>query len=334
MFVLLFIACKKDEKQTIAKEGTKPTLTATASSLVLTEADSLKAALSFSSTTSSFGYDNNIVSYALQVDTAGNNFAAPQEVSLEGALTKAFIVKDFNAVVNQLKLRAGAEGTVEVRIKASISNNFTPAYSNVLSISVIPYLVDIVYPSLYVPGSYQGWAPATAARVSSVPDNGVYEGYINMPDAKTEFKFTPAPSWDASYGSGSAPGILDLGGGGNITINEPGYYLVKANVNAKTYSLTKTTWAVIGDATGSASTETAMTFSAATKLWTVTKALSAGTFKFRANGTDAINFGNNLVPDGKVKYDGVAIPVTEAGTYTITLNLSSPGNYKFILAKQ
>lgn len=330
MFILLFISCKKEGNQIVAKAGTVPTATVTANDLVLEEKKAADNALSFTWTASSFGYESNIVSYALQADVAGNNFASAKEVFIGSSLTKTFTVGDFNALVNQLKLRPGAEGKVDVRIKASISDNFAPAYSNVMNITVIPYLADIFYPSLYVPGGYQGWNPVTANRVSSIPDNGVYEGYINMPDAVTEFKFTPEPKWDVSYGAGAAAGVLDLSGGGNIKAEGAGYYLVKADVNNRTYSLTKTTWAVIGSAVA----ETPMTYDAAAKAWKVTKALTVGTFKFRANGTDAINFGDSAVPDGKVAYNGVAIPVTEAGTYIITLNLNSPGNYKFILAKQ
>jgi len=91
---------------------------------------------------------------------------------------------------------------------------------------------------------------------------------------------------------------------------------------------------MIGDATGSWDNETALTYDATSGTWTITKDLSVGELKFRANGSYDINFGDNTPADGKLKYGGSNIKVTEAGTYKITLNLSTPGNYAYTLAKQ
>ena len=332
MFILLFASCKKDETKTVAGNGTAPVLTATQSNLVLLADNAADTATVFSWTTSSFGYSGG-VSYALQIDLAGNNFAAPKEVAFASALTAPYTIGNLNDLVNQLGLIAGTDGQVEVRVKASISDAYTPAYSNVLTLTVNPYLVEIVYPSLWVPGSYQNWTPATASKISSVADDGIYEGYINFPDATTEFKLNPQPTWDESYGT-SSPGTLNATGGDNLKVTGAGYYLVKANTKLLTYSVTKTTWAMIGDATGSWDNETALTYDATSGTWTITKDLSVGELKFRANGSYDINFGDNTPADGKLKYGGSNIKVTEAGTYKITLNLSTPGNYAYTLAKQ
>lgn len=333
MFVILFASCKKDETKTVANNGTAPVLTATQSTLVLTKADSAATATAFSWTKSSFGY-NAGVSYALQIDLAGNNFKAPTEVALEAGLTKSYTVYDLNSAVVLLGLKTGIAGKIEVRTKASISDNYAPVYSNVLSLTVTPFLVEIVYPSLWVPGSYQGWTPATAAKVSSVANDGTYEGYAYFPDASTEFKFTSAPDFNhVNYGTSSA-GTLNVGGGDNLKVAAAGYYLLKANTKLLTYTATKTAWAVIGDATGSWDNETPMTYDVANKVWTITKVLSVGELKFRANGNYDINFGTNKPADGKLVYGGSNIPVTAAGNYKITFNVSVPGNYTYTLAKQ
>ncbi|MDO7743613.1 MAG: hypothetical protein MUP99_07565, partial [Pedobacter sp.] len=127
---------------------------------------------------------------------------------------------------------------------------------------------------------------------------------------------------------------LNPTGGDNLKAAAAGYYLLKANTATLTYSITKTTFGVLGSATGSATTDTPMSYDPVTKVWKVTKALVAGDLKFRANGTDAISYGSNTPADGKLKLNGVNIPVTEAGTYEIIFNVSIPGNYRYTLTKQ
>lgn len=80
--------------------------------------------------------------------------------------------------------------------------------------------------------------------------------------------------------------------------------------------------------------ETPMTYSATTNVWTATAVLSAGSLKFRANGSDTINLGDTEDKDGNLASGGTAIPITVAGTYLITMDLSNPGNYSYTLTKQ
>ncbi|KIO77571.1 hypothetical protein TH53_08570 [Pedobacter lusitanus] len=329
LLLLLFASCKKDETKTVAGNGTAPVLTASQNNLVLSADHAAQTATVLNWSASSFGYSADIA-YAVQIDSAGKNFKAPKEVALAGLLTKTFTVAEINDLANQLGLTSGVAGKVEVRVKASISDKYTPAYSNVLALTVTPYLVVINYPSLYVPGSYQGWDPKSAAKISSVNDDKAYEGYVNFPDATTDFKFTSQGDWNGiNYGT-STPGILNAGGGDNLHVDGAGYYRIKADTKALTYSLTKTVWAVIGSATGSWDNETLMTYDATAKVWTITKALTAGEFKFRANGSYDINFGDDK---GKPKYGGDNIKVAADGNYKITLNLSVPGNYAYSVTK-
>jgi len=336
MLVLLFISCKKDEDKVVAGNGTAPVLTSTAaSSLVLKEENAAANAGVFSWTASSFGFKGSVVSYTLQVGVAGKNFNTLREINVGSGLTTTVTVATLNSLVNQLGLAAGQDGKAEVRVKATISDNYTPAYSNVLTYTVNPYQIIIDYPSLWVPGGYQGWTPATAAKVSSVADNKQYEGYVYYPDAVTEFKFTSDPDFNhTNYGT-SSTGTLNAGGGDNLKITGAGYYLLKANTTALTWSYAKTTFSVLGTAVGA---ETPMTYDVASKTWTVTKALAAGTLTFNANGAN-LTYGSEAVANGKLALvgtglSGAAIPVTVAGTYKITFNVSIPGNYVYSIIAQ
>lgn len=329
MCVLLFTSCKKDETKVVAGNGTAPALTSTApTTMVLTEATATANAGVFTWSASSFGFEGSVVSYTLQVAINGTNFATLKEVAIGSALTTTVTNATLNSLINQLNAANGVSGKVDVRIKATISDKYAPAYSNVLTYNVNPYQIVVFYPSLWVPGAYQNWTPATAPRVSSVLDNKIYEGYINFATAG-EFKINPAATWDHSYGTNST-GTIVLDGGGNLSMSAAGYYLLEVNTDKLTWTAKRATISVLGTAVG---TETAMTFDATTGLWTVTKALTAGTLTFNANGT-GLTYGSAATANGKLVANGTAIPVAAAGTYKITFNVSIPGNYVYSIVAQ
>ena len=66
-----------------------------------------------------------------------------------------------------------------------------------------------------------------------------------------------------------------------------------ANFNNNTWTATKTTWGIIGDATpGGWNSDTPMTYDAVNQVWKVTcNMVSTGSYKFRANNAWAIDFG-------------------------------------------
>ena len=188
------------------------------------------------------------------------------------------------------------------------------------------------FPTLWVPGSHQGWNPAEAPKLVSVEKDDKYEGYANFPNANTEFKFTSHPNWDnTNYGAGGA-GELSTDGG-NLTVAAPGYYLLKADLNNNTWSATKTSWGVIGSATaGGWDSDQDLTYDATTKVWKGTLTLTEGEIKFRANDAWDINFGDNGA-NGSLEYGGDNIKIAAAGSYEITLNLSEAGKYTYTLKK-
>ena len=181
------------------------------------------------------------------------------------------------------------------------------------------------YPAIYVPGAYQGWDPSTANQLASSQSDNTYEGYINFPDADTEFKFTPEPNWDnGDFGDNEGDGTLESGGASNIIATDPGFYLIRANLNDNTYTLTNTQWGLIGDATpGGWDEDTDMTYNAEEGAWEIQLDLTAGEIKFRANNDWAINLGDTG-GDAILEYDGDNIIIPDDGTYLIKLFLDRP----------
>ena len=187
---------------------------------------------------------------------------------------------------------------------------------------------------IYVPGGHQGWDPATAPTLYNRNFDFNYNGFVYFGEAGTEFKFTSEPSWGGTnYGDGGDGTLSTDGGAGNLTVDEAGMYKIDVNLSGNpTYSLEKTVWGLIGDATeGSWDNSTPMTYDPETALWTVTTTLGTGEFKFRANDGWDINLGGDI---NNLSFGGDNIPVTEEGTYTISLDLSDSKQFKGTIVKQ
>ncbi|MEI7662947.1 MAG: RagB/SusD family nutrient uptake outer membrane protein [Bacteroidota bacterium] len=194
---------------------------------------------------------------------------------------------------------------------------------------------QLTYPVLYCPGNYQTptWDPTNVKTViASVHSNNLYEGYLNMID-NSEFKFCTAPNWNYNFGeSGTVPGTLVVNGN-NIKVANAGYYKINVDTTAKTFTVLKTTWAVIGSATpGAWATDTPMTYDATNDVWTVVVDLVPGDIKFRANAGWDLNYGDDGV-DGILDAGGANIAIPSAGTYSITMKLGAPDyTYTVVMA--
>jgi hypothetical protein len=191
------------------------------------------------------------------------------------------------------------------------------------SVIVAPNPGNTTYPVIYVPGGYQGWDPATASQLSSAANDNTYEGYVYFPDDQREFKFTVAPNWSINFGDNGSDLSLESNGA-NITVPEGGFYKINVDLTNLSYTLLKTNWGLIGDATGSWDTDQDMTYDVAEKAWTITLDLQGNkAVKFRANDGWSLNYGDNG-PDALLEKDGANINIPSNGTYTIKLFLSKP----------
>lgn len=334
VLALGLLACDKDEERVVLAADNGPSFALSATTLALKEADAAKTALTATLAAADYGFSAP-ATYKLQFDKKGNNFQTPQETNLGNVLSKSFTTAELNQLAIKMGIAPGAAGDLDVRVKAELTG--APVlYSSTTSIKVTPYLVVIVYPSLYLPGSYQGWAPDKAKKIVSVKDDKNYEGFVNLPDASTEFKMTDAPNWNNGiFGdedpSGTSGKIVSPGN--NFKINAAGYYLVKADLESKVWSAVKTSWGLIGSATpGSWDSDTNMNYDAATDTWKLTVTLTAGDIKFRANDGWDINLGDTKA-DSLLEYGGDNITVA-AGTYDIELILNIGGNYTYKLTKK
>ena len=340
LFAVVAFSCTvQDVQDRPVIEGIdSPVLTAPTSgaAYVLSPVNATAQAERFTWKSANFGGSVEVV-YTVEIDKKGNAFKTPKELASRKSENQASVsVEIMNGAALALKSTPFAPAEFEVRVKATVGT--VVMISNVVGIVITPYTTE--NPKLWVPGGYakasgypNDWDPATSPQLSASAYGKVdFEGYVNFNDANAEYKFTSFPEWKGEYAAGATPGTLALTGP-NLKIPAAGYYQIVADTEKLTYKATATAWGIIGDATPAGwDASTAMTYNKTTKLWTVTAVLSQKEMKFRANNAWDLNLGDTGA-NGTMEYGGDNIKVPSAGTYTITLDLSSPRNYKYSLTK-
>lgn len=183
--------------------------------------------------------------------------------------------------------------------------------------------------TLYAVGSFNNWAHDVNTFIYE-KEEGTHSGFIDMSAAAApiEYKFSTQPDWNGTnFGmDANVEGGLSIdGGAGNLKLEEAGIYYFKLQAEALTYSAYKVdSWGLVGDATpGGWDADTALEYKGGL-VWESTVALTVGEYKFRANGAWDLSLGgaaDNLIDNaGNIK-------VEQAGTYTVTLDLSNPVTY-------
>ena len=150
---MAFVSCKKDENKIYFEGGTDPVLSASSTGpFVLNKNDANNFAIRFEWTNPDYifttGVSSQNVTYTLQVDLAGGNFSSPKliESAIANELGVSYTVKEFNSFFSRMELAFGRQYNVQFRIKSTLTNGSVPLYSNVIDITVTPYLDFVVEP--------------------------------------------------------------------------------------------------------------------------------------------------------------------------------------------
>ena len=277
------------------------------------------------------------ITYNVEFAAAGTDFATPFVVATTTLKTVTWTVEQLNGIAispSGLNLTPFTAHDIDVRILSGVGTGMAQEIvSNKITITLTPYTT--ANPLLAVPGNHQGWSPATAPTIASSGYGETdYEGFMWLDGS---FKFlSPKPDGTFDWGTqdwgvnGDFAGVLVDGTGETDCTTAAGYYYVKADTAALTYSTQLTNWGVIGNGTPTGwDSDTDMTYDAASKTWTIDIMLTAGLkFKFRANDGWDLNFGDTD-PDGILNTGGADIDTPGSGMYRIVLDLSNPRAYTY-----
>jgi hypothetical protein len=319
-----FFSCKKDEKAQVSSNPVPPVLKLTAGDTVVLQKPLADTMLTFQWTPVNFGVQL-VVTYNLQMDKVGDNFNKAVSIGTTTNLTSLSIsTGDLNNKLLSLEFNPDIQPptilNVEFRVQATYNSTGTPV--NSLSVTKVyqPYYVKVVYPLIFVPGNYQGWNPADSLTVIySALGNKIYDGYVWMGSAAPAYKYTDGPSWTTNYGDTGGTGTLEAGGDNITPSSGVGYYHLTANLVSLTHTYLLTTWSMYGASTGN--TDVAMAYDSVARTWSATTSLTAGLVYFRANNSNTLAY-SDASASGSLSQGTDGITVTDAGNYTVTLNLS------------
>ena len=256
--------------------------------------------------------------------------------------------------------------TVYVRCRA-ITDGAEPVYSNVVSLDVNPYWVDLsneVSDEIelwYLIGACIGdgsWSnTADGVGVSIIPMYPVYDTedgktyqvvpgeiqYVGYFPADQGFKLIQVPgdaSWAAQWGQNDAGYVKNDGGSSDIKLPADGYYKILLNtatdvLTIEPYEGTVGVYTMIGmpgDYQGwdtGANLMNPMSASVENHDWYLKSVTyEETTLKFAANNDWAVNWGGDGFPHGQGTQDGPNINVA-AGTYHVYFN-DILGTYNFV----
>lgn len=330
---LVWACGEMDQPPIIQQSPSTLTNPASGTNIVLSQEDA-EEKLVFEVSSADFGTTGE-VTYTLQMDISGNQFANPVDFGASTTTTIEVEIGEFNKKLIAEGLEPEVAGAIEVRVKSSINKSLRDIFGSPITLNVTPYLDVVELPFLRVPGDYQGWNPGNDNTIIySAEADDVYEGFVHILGGSGEFKFITGPAWDEFPDFGSAGNNTLVEKGGNLKISgDPGTYRVKADLNNLTYEMERIgMWGIIGSATsGGWDKETPMSFNAADNILTITTDLTEGDMKFRTQSWDN-NYGLGTA-DGVGGFDGGNIPITSAGNYTITLDFKTPGTVLYSVTK-
>lgn len=146
-------SCEKDENRVVFEGGTPPVLTASvAGPLVLDKDQKDDEAVKFTWTNPEYQFNTGVssqdVTYTLQFDLQGADFKSPnmQERAIAKDLEVTLTVGELNGFLSRMELDAGTAYNMQIRIKSTLVNNAVPLYSNVIAMTITPYLDFAVEP--------------------------------------------------------------------------------------------------------------------------------------------------------------------------------------------
>ena len=312
---LTFVGCKGDYDDWAAPQGFEQeearNVSLTVASVdVIDMAEVTTDSLVLFTPSVTMGEGDKVVGYKLVLGGTQNIPVTPEAKGSVEDLTNAVV-----ALYGQAPVMHVIDGVVTALIEADGS------VMNVITNMTLSVKLHVDYEEyIYLVGN-PAWSPDNGAALRSPNFDGVYTGFSYVDG---DFKFTKHRNWDdgeynfadfTTLGEGIAQGE-----GTNINIATPGYYYLTADLS--TGSLTATliqSFGVIGDFNSWAA-DAPMTYDAANDCWTATVTMTAGRFKFRANGAWDIDLGGTTTDD--LSAGGANLTIEEAGTYTITLYAS------------
>ena len=256
------VSCKKEENRITFEGGTNPVLTAnslTPRVLAIASRDVLSLKLNWTNPDYRFttGVSSQDVNYLLQIDLEGASFggAKKYEKVIAKDLSASLTTGELNTALLSMDLPENVAHKLEVRVIATLLNGTVPLPSNVLKMTVTPYL-DVVFPvpaNLYItgaatPASWMGGGDPelVSQKFTKISSSEFQINSLNV-KASQAFLFVPVyGNWSNKYGfTGAGLGNNPDGdtfkpeGGDFVSPGVAGNYRINVSFKTGKYTFTK-----------------------------------------------------------------------------------------------
>ena len=211
--------------------------------------------------TSSFNGYSGAVTYTLQYDSTGKNFAGAKEIAIDAnTYTKSFTQGELNLIAINSGVIGGTSGKIDFRVKAATALGAV-VFSNIATIKVTTFIS--APDNLYIvgdatPGGWSNPVPVPSQQFTKA-DAYSFSIIVHLNAAPASYLFLPLNgNWDHKYGGSSATGGTLLKDGEVPGSNTPGpaaagLYKITVNFQTNSYSVTAVTVPsnlyIVGDAT-------------------------------------------------------------------------------------
>ncbi|MFM2117556.1 MAG: hypothetical protein RL316_746 [Bacteroidota bacterium] len=199
------------------------------------------------------GYTGDIT-YTLQYDSAGKNFASSRDYAVGlNRLNVTLTNFEMNETALNEGVAGGNPGRIEYRVKA-VTALGAVSYSNTVNVLINTYVPILRF---YMPGGYQSatgngnnWDPGTAPElirdIRPEAMNKLYYIYLYLP-ANAEFKVTQGRDWAINYG-GTNNNLAQ--NGANFSVSTAGVYRISIDRANMKYDIREGRMGFVGGATG------------------------------------------------------------------------------------
>lgn len=233
----LLVACKKDEVQAIVTPSGQPALSASASTVVLTQASASQTAITFNwkpLTSMVSGTDSPYkpgTTYQLQIAKAGTNFAKPVSLDAGAGPNTVFTVSDLNDALQAVGLTAGVSGQVEIRLNATYAANYVLSSPSVpLTATTYSFCGQPAKSWSLIGDAANGWNAGNDIMMSYDCTSKTYT-YVGPLKAKlgsnvAGYKFRYNNDWTANLGGAIPTGGALTQDGPNLGVAADGTYTI------------------------------------------------------------------------------------------------------------
>ncbi|MBK9491130.1 MAG: SusE domain-containing protein [Haliscomenobacter sp.] len=225
-------SCSKEEINAVFKDGVAPTLSSSVNRVNLVPADSSRNVISFNWSDPNYQIDgektSHNVTYTLEIDSLGKNFAKPQRITVTNALSNPINGKEFNRMLANLNIADSARNySLAIRVKAALYLPSTELISNTINLTVSPYSTEPValYPvpdNLFLVGdaTVGGWnnpVPTPGQKFTKL-DKFTFGGVFQLTGGN-KYLFLPTNGdWGHKYAVANA-GAAGMREGGDFIVD-------------------------------------------------------------------------------------------------------------------